>query len=157
MFLLPAGIVYSVFFLWPLLQLLILSLYKWDGISQKVWVGLQNYQRLFTDPVFVKALLNSVGWLLAGIVIPVGLGLCLAILLTRSPLPGRVIFRAVYFLPQVLSMVVAAVIWRWIYNPSFGFLTAALHTVGLDSLQRGWLGEPTLALAAIFAAWTWVD
>ncbi len=155
-YILPALIIYGIFFLWPAFRLVLLSLQDWDGLREPEFVGLGNYQTLLQDEVFWKAFLNNVTWMLAAVIIPVFFGLLLAILLARSSLHGRVIFRTIYFLPQVISSVVVAIIWNWIYNPSFGALNEMLEFIGLESLRQGWLGEPNLALPAVFIAWSWV-
>jgi ABC-type sugar transport system permease subunit len=152
----PAFIVYAMFFLWPAARLVQLSLQKWDGLGEPAYVGFDNYQRLLNDPVFWRAFQHNVAWMLAAVIVPVLFGLFLAILLVRSPMHGRVVFRTIYFMPQVISSVVVAIIWNWIYNPSFGALNEMLGFLGLSSLQRGWLGEPNLALPAVFIAWSWV-
>lgn len=152
----PAFFIYALFFLYPALRLIQLSIQEWDGLNDPVYVGLSNYERLLNDPVFWKAFWHNVSWMLAAVIVPVFFGLFLAILLVRSPLHGRVIFRTIYFMPQVISSVVVAIIWNWIYNPSFGALNELLGYLGLSSLQRGWLGDPTLALPAVFIAWSWV-
>jgi len=156
-FIAPALLLYAAFFLYPALQLILLTFQKWDGIEPKKFVGLSNYSKLlFNDPKFWVAFQHNLFWVVAAVIVPVLLGLFLAILLSRSPMRGKVVFRAIYFLPQVLSSVVVAIIWNWIYNPSFGALNAFLELIGLDFLKRGWLGDFTLALPALFIAWSWV-
>jgi raffinose/stachyose/melibiose transport system permease protein len=153
----PALAVYAVFFLWPAFKLIQLSLQKWDGLSTPAYIGFDNYQKLlFEDPLFWKAFWNNASWMLAAIIIPVFVGLILAILLVRTKIHGRVIFRTIYFLPQVISSVVVAIIWNWIYNPSFGALNAFFDLLGLDALKLGWLGDLNLALPSVFIAWSWV-
>ena len=156
LYLLPALALYLVFFLYPFFRLVQLSLYEWNGISPRVFVGLDNYLRMLDDRLFWVAFRNNIAWTLAAMFVPVFIGLMLAILLVRTPLHGRTLFRTVYFMPQVLSSVVVAIIWRWIYNPAFGALNTFLRTVGLEDWEQGWLGEPALAMPAIFIAWTWV-
>ncbi len=157
LFIAPAFVVYAAFFLYPLLRLIQLSFMEWDGLSEPEYIGLANYRRMFfQDPDFWAAFWNNVFWMLAAVIIPVLFGLMLAILLARSPLNGRVIFRTIYFMPQVISSVVVAIIWTWIYNPSFGALNTFLELIGLSFLRRGWLGDFDLALPAVFIAWSWV-
>jgi len=157
MYITPALVLYAAFFLWPFIQLVLLGFQKWDGLKPKQWVGFDNYVKLIEDPSFWKAFQHNIGWMMAAMILPVFIGLMLAILLYRSPLHGKTIFRGIYFMPQVISSVVVAVIWRWIYNPNFGALNALLESVGLASLKRGWLGEPDLVLPALFIASTWIN
>jgi ABC-type sugar transport system permease subunit len=157
LFVLPAFLLYAAFFLWPFVQLIELSTYKWDGLQPREFVGLENYRELLTaDPIFWQAFQHNVMWLLSAIVVPVGVGLLLALLLVRTKLHARTVFRTIYFLPQVLATVIVAIIWRWVYNPSFGLLNTILERVGLETLTRGWLGGSDTALAALFVAWSWV-
>lgn len=155
LYLLPAFAVYAVFFLWPTWQMARLSFFHWDGVTVGSVAGLENYTRMGADPLFWTALTNTATWTLAAMVVPVVLGLGLAILLSRSALFGKTLFRTLFFLPQVLSSVVVAVLWRWIYNPSYGALNSTLETLGLDFLAQGWLGSSALALPALFIAWSW--
>lgn len=152
----PAFVIYARFFLWPAGQLLWLSLHEWDGLSPRQFVGLQNYQSLLGDELFWLSFRHNVLWMLGAMVVPVIVGLLLAVLLSRTSLHGKVLFRTIYFLPQVLSSITVAIIWGWIYNPSYGALNQALEVMGLGFLQHGWLGDRNLALGALFIAWSWV-
>lgn len=156
-YLLPAFAVYAVFFLYPAFQLLRLSFLRWDGVTPPQTAGIDNYTRLVQDPLFWAAFRNTVMWTAAAIVLPVVIGLALAIFLSRTRMFGKTLFRTLFFMPQVLSTVVVAVLWGWIYNPSFGALNTTLRSLGLDWLAQGWLGEPSFALWALFIAWTWTQ
>jgi ABC-type sugar transport system permease subunit len=154
---LPGLIIYAIFFLWPLAQLIQLSSMNWKGIGEKRFVGFHNFVKLVSDdPLFWLSVKHNLYWLVAAIVVPVVIGLFLALLLVRTNLYGRIIYRTIFFLPQVLSSVVVAVIWRWIYNPTFGAINSVLRSIGLDSLAHSWLGEKPLALPALFLAWSWI-
>lgn len=155
LYLLPAFVVYAGFFLWPTWQMARLSFFHWDGVTAGSVAGLENYTRMGADPLFWTALTNTATWTAAAMVVPVIAGLGLAILLSRTPLFGKTLFRTLFFLPQVLSSVVVAVLWRWIYNPSYGALNSTLDALGLDFLAQGWLGNSSLALPALFMAWSW--
>lgn len=157
LYIVPALVIYAVFYLWPVVQLVILSLEKWSGLGNASFVGLHNYVRLITaDPIFWVAFLHNVLWLAGALVIPLFIGLVLAILLVRAPLKGRTFFRTVYFLPQVLSSVAVAVVWHWIYDPTSGALNAMLDGIGLPFLAIDWLGNALTALPSLFVAWSWV-
>jgi len=152
----PAFLLYTVFFIWPAVQLIQLSLLEWDGLSPKVFIGLGNYQKLLYDQYFWLSLRHNLSWMLGAIIVPVFFGLFLAILLSRSAMFGRVFFRTIFFLPQVLSSVTVSIIWGWIYNPSYGALNSLLTSFGLESLRQGWLANKIFALPALFLAWSWV-
>ena len=110
-FIAPALLLYAAFFLYPALQLILLTFQNWDGIEPKKFAGLSNYSKLlFDDPKFWVAFQHNLFWVVAAVIVPVLFGLFLAILLSRSPMRGKVVFRAIYFLPQVLSSVVVAML-----------------------------------------------
>jgi raffinose/stachyose/melibiose transport system permease protein len=154
LFILPALLLYVTFVLRPTLDVFILSLYKWNGISAtREWQGIANFEKLIADAIFWQALRNNLIWLVVILFFNVLVGLVAAALLSMD-IKGRVIFRLGYFLPVVQASIVTAMIWRWIYNPD-GLLNTLLHTVGLGSLARGWLGDFTWALPALAIAAGW--
>jgi raffinose/stachyose/melibiose transport system permease protein len=156
-YLLPGFLIYAIFFLYPLGQLIYLSLTRWNGLGPKEFIGFKNYLELFTqDTRFWLSLQHNLLWMAASIFIPTLLGLLLAVFLVRSSLYGRVFFRTIFFLPQVLSSVAVAIVWRWIYNPSFGVVNTILKAIGLDFLAHSWLGDTATALPALFIAVTWI-
>jgi len=156
LFVTPAFLLFAVFFLRPLLQLGHLSMVEWTGLGPKVFVGFENYRELLSDSRFWIAFQHNMAWMVAAIFVPTAIGLFLALLLVRSSIHGRLVFRTIYFLPQVLSSVVVSVIWRWIYNPNYGAINSVLRAMGLDYLARGWLGDKLTALPALFIAWSWI-
>ncbi len=156
LFIVPALMVYAGFFVYPLIKLVELSLYKWDGILERRFVGLRHYQKLLGDDRFWDALSHNFSWMIAAVIIPVLFGLFLAILLSRSSMYGRILFRTIFFMPQVLSSVTVSLIWQWIYNPTYGAINVFLKAIGLEHLAQGWLGDSDLVLPALFIAWSWV-
>jgi ABC-type sugar transport system permease subunit len=94
-------------------------------------------------------------WVVVGTISPVAIGLLLAVLVWSGQTRGRILFRTAYFMPVVLSPVVIAIIWGWIYSPIFGILNRVLEVIGLGSITRGWLGDPTWALYAVLGAAIW--
>jgi len=158
LYLLPGFVIYIGFIFYPILETVRTSFFAWNGFSaQRDWVGLENYRTVFSDAQFADAFLHNLIFILFFCILPVLLGLLLASLLTRKALPGMTFFRTVLFLPQVISMVVVGVIWRWIFNPQFGPLNILLNSVGLSSLTRAWLGDFALALPAVGSIGTWVQ
>ncbi|WP_084606023.1 carbohydrate ABC transporter permease [Agreia bicolorata] len=157
-FLAPALVAYLVFVVAPALESVRLSFFEWSGFqgAPQVFVGLQNYVRIFThDPVFWTALSNTVIWVILSLVIPVGLGLVMALALNRK-IFGRNLFRSVFYIPGVLAPIAIANMWRWMYNPNYGIgvnLAQLFNLPWLADVQ--WLGDKNLALYSIFAAFVW--
>jgi raffinose/stachyose/melibiose transport system permease protein len=148
-FISPALILYMVFMLYPFLTTIYLGFTNWNGATATAeFVGLSNFERMLGDRAVYTAFLNTVIWVVFGTLAPVILGLFLALLLWTGT-QGSLIFRAVYFLPFVLPLVVVAIVWQWIYHPLFGPLNRMLDSVGLEQVSRGWLGEPGTALYAV--------
>jgi raffinose/stachyose/melibiose transport system permease protein len=156
LYLLPAFAVYAALVLAPLGHTIWLSLFQWDGLSPKTWVGLDNYREIVRDPALRAAFEHSFVLILFYAVIPVCLGLVLVGALSRARVRGQAAFRTVLFLPQVIPLVVVAVVWRMIYAPEDGPLNRLLHGVGLGSLARPWLGDFNFALPAVGVVGTWV-
>jgi raffinose/stachyose/melibiose transport system permease protein len=155
LFVAPAFILYVVFMLFPFLNSIYYSLTSWDGVQNvKEFVGISNYTTMFQDPLLIEAFWHNVFWIVFGTIGPVSIGLLLALLLWSTP-RGALFFRTVYFIPFILPVVVIGVMWGWIYHPLFGGLNTLLGWVGLDSLARGWLGDPTTALPAVLVAAIW--
>lgn len=152
----PPLLLYSLFMLYPLARVLLLSLYEWDGMGVGVWAGLENYRTIFADPRLSASFGHAFVLILFYTVFPLIIGLVLASLLVNSKAKGLGFFRTVVFLPQVIAMVVLAVSWRQIYAPN-GLLNRALRSVGLDGLTRTWLGDFGTALPAVGFIGTWVS
>jgi len=155
-FVFPPLAVYLAMVVWPMVFLFYLSLNKWTGFGPKTFVGFSNYAHVLSDDKFWLAVQHNGLWAIATLIGTTTTGLALALLLARTRAWARGFFQVVYFLPQMISSVVVAIIWRWIYYPSIGPLNVALQAVGLGALQRPWLGEADLVLPALFIAYSWV-
>ncbi|MEZ0325348.1 MAG: carbohydrate ABC transporter permease [Fimbriimonas sp.] len=154
-FLSPAVLIYGAFVVLPLIQAFGLSMYRWRGVSaQKRYVGLGNFDKLIHDDVFWKALKNNL-WLMvvAGLAIMV-LSLVIAHAMQGSGRIGRSL-RSVYLLPQMISLVVVAVLWQFLYHPTIGPVTSILKAVGLEQLSKQILGDPSAAMPAIAVSFVW--
>ena len=157
LFVAPAFALYALFMIYPFVQSINLSFRSWNGADPvKQWVGLANYRELIHDHLLWTSLKHNLIWVVIGTVAPMAIGLFLAVLLWRRP-RGFTLFRTAFFMPQVLSSVVIAIVWGWIYNPIFGLLNKSLDQVGLHSISRGWLGDPHLALYAVLVAAVWAE
>ena len=150
----PALLFYGVFVLCPLIQNIYFSFFDWQSFSQRTFCGIQNYLELMSDKVFWAALSHNLIWAGLTLAFPLFIGLIIASLLFRSKF--RVIFSSVYFIPCTIPLVVAGIMWGWIYNPIFGLLNFSLDKLGLEFLKRNWLADPNLALYMlnIIGAWT---
>ncbi len=150
----PALLLYAFVVLLPSVQSINYSLYRWDGVSAAVFVGLDNYLAFFDDPLLAEAIGHIGVLVIFYSVLPITLGLLSAALLARFRRPGFAVFRWVIFLPQVLTSVVVAVLWKQLYGPD-GPINTALQAIGLGALARDWLGDFTLALPALGLVGTW--
>ena len=132
----PALIVFSVFVLWPLLDSFRYSFTNWNGFNPNYkFVGFDNFAKVFSDPNFFTAIINTAIWMVAALVLPTLLGLGLALLLNTG-LRGAAIFKSIFYLPICLSAVIVGQIWIWIYQPDWGLLnTAIAHLFGLQQLH----------------------
>lgn len=156
LFVLPALIIFGIVILGPTIYTLYLSFYNWNGVSaDRTFVGFRNYADLILhDSVFPRAIRNNLLWMLGSLTFIMGSGLALAILLNKK-MKGRIVFRGIFYFPYVLSGVIVATIWTWMYNPSQGFVNNLLTSIGLESWTRSWLAEPKIALASVFVAALW--
>jgi len=154
-YLAPAILLYGAFLLFPLGRAAQFSLFQWDGLGASTFVGLDNYAEIIADPRLREAFWHALVLVFFYAVLPLGIGLLLASLLTRAQVRGLGFFRSVIFLPQVIAMVVVAVTWRQIYAPD-GPLNGFLRLIGLGSLARPWLGDYTFTLPAVGLIGTWV-
>ena len=153
----PALVVYAAFIFIPIIGTLLISFFNWTGFSTPVFIGFANYIELFSDDVFLTGLFNNIRFIGFFTVLPVCIGLLLTTIMSRRDLRGMGIFRAGFFIPYIMPMVVVGVIWRWIYNPAFGPLNQILKAIGLSTLAKPWLGDFTFALPAVGLMATWVQ
>jgi raffinose/stachyose/melibiose transport system permease protein len=156
LFVLPALLFYAVFVLQPLVLTVEYSFYRWDGVGPAEWVGLRNYAAVLSEPKLVETLVNAFRLVLFFSLIPVGLGLVTASVIHRVA-RGRLgtISRTVLFLPQVIPLVAAGIIWgRLLSLP--GLVNQVLTAVGLGDITRAWLGDFDTALVAVGIIGIWV-
>jgi len=152
----PALLMYAVFVLLPLLMSVQYSFFRWNGIGPMTWVGLDNYVRVLQDPDLLGTILNSLRLVVFFSFIPVALGLVVASIMHRMA-TGRfgAAARTVLFLPQVIPLVAAGIIWgRLLSLP--GLINEMLRAVGLSNVTRAWLGDFDWALPAVGFIGIWV-
>ncbi len=157
LFILPALLLFAVFVVYPIVYIGRASLLDWDGISAGTWVGLDNYARLLTDdPVFRKTLRNAVLWSVLTIFPQMFIGFGLAVLL-NGPIIGRTIYRAIFYLPAIISPIVIGIVWQRIYDPFGGLLADVARRANLPALAQPYLADPSLATYSTIAVnvWQW--
>jgi raffinose/stachyose/melibiose transport system permease protein len=156
LFLLPALVLFLIFVIYPIFQSIYYSLFNWKGFGPATdYVGFDNFVKILSDKVFIKALINGFLIVSFSLVLQLPLSMLLAVLVGRD-LPGRVFFRTIFFLPYVLSEVITAIMWLFLFNPdpSRGFLNAIV-TLFPGAEAIAWLGNPELVLFSVFIALTW--
>ncbi len=155
-FVLPALLMYAIFVLLPLVLTIFYSFYRWNGVAAMKWVGLNNYGTVFQVPDLLGTIVNAF-WLVVWFsFIPVGLGLIVASIIHRVA-TGKFgsVARTVLFLPQVIPLVAAGIIWGWLLALP-GLINQILKGIGLNAATRAWLGDFTWALPSVGLIGIWV-
>ena len=141
-FLMPALAIYAAFTAYPVMRTFYNSVHKIRPRGADQYVGFSNYVTLFTaDPIFFTAVKNTMIWAGISPFLDVGVGLLLALLL-YAKVPFARMFRVAWFTPVLISYVVVAIMWMWIYNYDWGVVNLLLRWVGLGSWATAWLGTP---------------
>ncbi len=151
-FLSPGLLMLAVFVAWPVFHALLISLQNWSLVGMNGFAGLANYRTVLSDGLFYTSVKNTLVYCLGTVPVGIALSLALAILLDRA-LVGRAFFRGAYFFPSVISMVVVALVWQWLFNQEFGFINYLLTKLGMESLP--WLTNPGLAMWAVIGVSIW--
>ena len=156
LFVLPALVMYAGFVLIPLVLTVQYSTLRWNGIGPSRFVGINNYVTVLTDPELVGITLNAFKLIVFFSVVPVALGLLVASVIRRVA-TGRLggAARTVLFLPQVIPLVAAGIVWSWLLSTT-GLVNQVLSAVGLGALTRSWLADFGLALPAVGVIGAWV-
>lgn len=156
LFLLPFGVLYAAFTLWPLLATIIYSLYNWNGISPRTdFVGLENYFRIARDPSFQRAFWNTLFFALVNTAIKMPLSLLVAIILTRKWLRLKTFFRTVFFAPLVIPVAMAGLIFKVLLSPANGAVNSILMNIGLINRPIDFLGHPDTAMWSLILISVW--
>lgn len=155
LFLLPALILFFIFVLYPIIQSVYYSMFNWKGFGPAVdFVGLANFKKILTDRVFLVALRNGLLIVTFSLLFQLPLSMFLAVMVARD-LPGRAFFRTIFFMPYVLSEVITAYIWLFLFNPDpeRGFLNALVTLGGGKPVL--FLGNTDIVLITVFVVLTW--
>jgi ABC-type sugar transport system permease subunit len=154
LFVSPAIILIIVFMVIPIIEALSLATYQWNGIRPRVYIGLENFQDLWTDRFFIGALQHTLLFSVVATLGTVTLGLLLAVAISRR-VPGHEIYRVLFYLPVMVPITVVGALWVRILEPNFGLLNTFLRSVGLESLARSWLADINLALFVLIGVTIW--
>ena len=155
-FLAPAVIIFLIVFLYPIIRTIMMSMYKIESVTDTMewwtFVGLGNYQKLFTTVIFKTAMMNILKiWALGGIIV-LSVSLLFGVILT-SGIRGKKFFRAIIYLPNIVSAVALATMWlQYVYSPKFGLLKSFFSAIGLDSIAKiQWLDNDHKFMALLLA------
>jgi raffinose/stachyose/melibiose transport system permease protein len=156
LFLLPAFVLFIIFLIYPIVSSVYYSLFNWNGIGPAVkFVGLDNFKQILSDQAFIKAAANAFVIVVLSLAVQLPLALALAIMVGRD-LPGRAFFRMIFFMPYVLSEVIAAIIWLSLYSPDpeRGLINALLTLIPGVQAQN-FLGDTNAVMICVFVVLTW--
>ena len=152
--LVPVFVLYSFLRFIPIGRTIVFSFQKWNLLDAvKPFVGLKNYIKMFHSPDFINSLKNTLLFVVYTVPLTVVIALALAMGLSSKRIKMVPFYQTVYFMPAVISMVPVAVVWKWIYDPSYGILNYFLSFFGVE--PRAWLIDPKTALLAISAMSIW--
>lgn len=159
-FLLPGIVAFLLIIILPFLVNIGVSFTRWQGVGTPVWIGAANYQKAFSDSTFWASFRNNLAMIVAMTIIPTLIGLLLSAVLfdyvaNKFGKGVSNFFRAGYYLPQILPVAIAGVVWRWILQPNWGVLNWLLNAVGLPSLAHNWLGDASTALVTVMVIMVW--
>jgi raffinose/stachyose/melibiose transport system permease protein len=154
LFLAPALLLYVTFVLFPVVQAVHFSLFKWNGLQPMTdFIGLKNYQTALDSDVFKGAVANNVLIIILSLCIQIPFSLLLAVLLNRR-FPGRAVFRLLFFVPYVLSEAITAVIFMLMLRPD-SLVDTGFNAVGAGGLIQDWLGDPGFVMITMFVIISW--
>ncbi|MBF0331618.1 MAG: sugar ABC transporter permease [Candidatus Omnitrophica bacterium] len=160
LFVLPAVIIFSIFYIYPCFELFNLSLHQWQGIGPKTFIGLENFRELWGDQVWWSSIGHAGYITLIALTFQNALAFALALACDREIRMKR-FYRVIFFIPPVLSEVVVGILWNWILNAgvnngqNVGLLNHFLVQIGLPNLVHNWLSDPKTALTCIAVVHSW--
>lgn len=136
----------------PMVASLYISFTDWNILSDPVWIGLDNFKTIFTDPLFYKSLKVTLLYTVFSVPINIILSIFVAMLLNNN-LKGMKLFRTIFYLPAIVSGIVVAIVWLWIYNPDYGIINSFLRIFGIQG--PGWVYDENWALPSIIIMSLW--
>ena len=153
-FLSPVFILYTIFLFVPLVNTGFYSLTKWNGVTERVFIGIRNYQELFQNSDYWITFRNTIKLVVVTLLIQIPVGLLLAYLLYLKT-KGAKLFRTILFLPVVIAPVAISLMFSLFYNSEIGVFNKILETIGLGRFQTNWLSNTRTLLYAVMAPQVW--
>lgn len=153
-FVLPGLIWFVMIAILPIFQSLGYSFFNWNGITKATFVGFDNYIEIMRDPLFYKAIWNSLLLALVSVLIQLPISMLIALVLAKG-VKGEGIYRTIFFIPVIISSTIIAQMWMKIYHPEYGLLNTFFRSIGLESMQKQWLADEKFALIAVFIPMIW--
>ncbi|WP_329372454.1 sugar ABC transporter permease [Streptomyces sp. NBC_00669] len=162
LYLIPGAVAFLAVIVYPFALNVYYSFTNWQGVGSPSWAGLANYRQLMKDSQFWQSFQHSLAMVVAMAVVPTVIGLVVAAALfdfVAKHFGSKLVavLRACFYLPQVLPITVAGIVWSWILAPENGSLNELLKAVGLGGLRQDWLGDPHFALYSVMAVMVWVQ
>ncbi|EFM08864.1 binding-protein-dependent transport systems inner membrane component [Paenibacillus curdlanolyticus YK9] len=153
-FILPTLALYVLFFIYPVIVSLYYGFFQWDGITDKVFIGFDNFTRLLKDEVFIKSFWNNMYFLVFSLVVNIPLVLLISILISKVR-RMRDFYKSAVFVPVVISTATVAILFGVLYNYESGLINQVLRAIGPESWAQEWLSNPKLAMLSILIANAW--
>jgi ABC-type sugar transport system permease subunit len=153
-FIFPSLALFGLFIAYPLVRSVMISLTQWPGFGPSKFVGLANFQAMFSDPVFRTAFFNTIYFCVVTTVLQTAIPLGLAALL-NSRIRFGAVYRVALFLPALMSLVVSGALWALIYEPKFGILDSFLNTIGLHAIALAWISNSATVVPALIVVSLW--
>jgi len=151
LYVLPAAVMITAYFIYSVIYTIVLSFQEWDGLKAPKWVGFDNYTIIFQDATYITSLINTLIWVVLSLIVPVGLGLLLSVWLQN--LRGQVVFKNIFYIPYAIALTVVGVIWAILYSKSG--VNYLLTELGLSHWTRDWLNTPPYNTYAMILAAVW--
>ncbi|MGY3748929.1 carbohydrate ABC transporter permease [Vagococcus acidifermentans] len=154
--LLPATLLILIFMVYPTVNVFFMSFFKWGGYTaDKQFTGFNNFKQLIQDALFFKSFQNTILLIVIVTIVTLTLSLIFASILTREKFRGVTFFRVIFYIPNILSIVVIAAIFSAIYDPTSGLLNSLLKVFRLENFQQLWLGNQQIVIYSISFALIW--
>lgn len=154
-YMLPALVLFIGMVVAPVGMSLYNSFFDWNGINDKIFIGLSNFKEIIHDEVVKNALINTLKMTFVSTCLQLPIGMLIALVVSSKKVKGKKFFQSIYFLPVILSASIVGILWTQIYDPNQGLFNVFLGKIGVENLQHAWLGEPGTALGAVMIVMLW--